>query len=78
MGMESFLAGLLKPFVLGLFLLLLIFARYAVIRWMPEGRLKSLLLTSDRPLRYGGRTYGGPHASDTPDRNKNLLLNRRR
>ena len=43
--MPSFaIALLLKPFVLLAFLGLLLVVRYAVIWWVPEGRLKRLLL----------------------------------
>lgn len=42
--MSFAIAMLLKPFALFLFLALLLCARYAVIWWMPECRLKRLLL----------------------------------
>lgn len=74
MGMESFLAGLVKPLILAAAVALLLGVRYGVVRWMPEGRLKNLLLTSDRPLRYGGRTYGGPNATDAAKRDKDFPL----
>lgn len=38
------IAMFLKPFALFAFLGLLLLARYAVIWWMPAGRLKRLLL----------------------------------
>lgn len=43
--MDNFaIALLLKPFALFAFLALLLCVRYAIIKWMPECRLKRLLL----------------------------------
>lgn len=54
--MSTAIAFLLKPFViLAFFVLVLIPVRLAVIRFMPEGRLKRLLLT-----RVDGRDAHDP------------------
>lgn len=42
--MSFAIAMVLKPFALFLILALLLCARYAVIWWFPEGRIKRLLL----------------------------------
>lgn len=55
--MATYLAILLKPIILLLFLGVLLFVRYAVIWWVPEGKLKRLLLLrverTDTPTDQG-------------------------